>query len=193
MDHLVVLLGRTVGLLEQGPSVVEQVRGELATSGRVDLGGHGGRGHGVWVLRTELAEEVQDTLEPKGPRLDASSMLAQDPSLLGRIVRPEQVADRLERDLQVAHADDRAGRLELLTPVRAVVGPLVDMGRPQQVQLVVVPQRSDAQARQSCEPPDGQQVVHSPHGGPSGYPRVKPQDRRSLSYGRRGGSRPTGE
>ena len=135
--------------------------------------GCGRRGHGVGVLRAELAEDVQDALEPERPGLDPRRG-APAGAAAARPGRPsEQVADRLERDLQVAHPDDRARRLELLAPVRAVVRPLVDPRRPQQVQLVVVPQRSDAQARQPGEPSDGQQVVHSRHRGPSGYPRVK--------------------
>ncbi|MEO7334484.1 MAG: hypothetical protein ABIZ71_11165 [Gemmatimonadales bacterium] len=67
VHHLVVLLGRSVGLLEERPDVVEQVDRKRAPRGRVDLGWRGRGGHDVWFLRTELAEDVQDTLEPKRP------------------------------------------------------------------------------------------------------------------------------
>ena len=70
VDHLVVLGRRPVGLLEERPGVVEQVLGELrgGSPGRA-RGGVGGRSRGR-VLRAELAEDVEDALEPEGAGLD---------------------------------------------------------------------------------------------------------------------------
>jgi len=44
-------------------------------------------------------------------------VFAQEPPAVGRVIRREQVADRLERDLEIAQPDDRPGRLGLVAPV----------------------------------------------------------------------------
>ena len=87
------------------------------------------------------------------------------PSLLGRVVDREDLPDLVERQLQVAQAGDRPGGLELLPPVAAVAGEPVDVGRPEQVELVVVAQGADAQPGEPGEPSDRQQVVI--HAAPS--------------------------
>ena len=176
MDHLVVLLGRPVAGLEERPGAVEQVGRELAPGRRVDLGRGGRRGHGGRVLRRELAEDVQDALEPERPGLDPAAVVVEEAPALGRVVGREVVADGLERHLEVAQPDDRPRGLELVAAVEAVAGLWVRPGRPEQVELVVVPQRPDAQPGQPREPPDRQQVwvVHAAIVDPRRYPRVKP-------------------
>jgi hypothetical protein len=162
VDHLVVLVGRPVGLLEERPGVVEQVGRKLATGGGIELGREIGRGggHGGRVLRAELAEDVQDTLEPERPGLDPRPVVAEQAAAFRRVVGGEELADRLERDLEVAHGDDRPGRVELATGVRSIARLRVRAGGPKQVELVVVPQGADAQAGQPGEPSDGEQVIH---------------------------------
>lgn len=77
-------------------------------------------------------------LEPEGPGVDARAMLLQESSAAGRVVRGEDLADRIEGDLGVAHPGARPGRHELLTPVPAVARERVDPGGPEEVELVVV-------------------------------------------------------
>ena len=173
MDHLVVLGLGPVGRLEQGPSVVEQVGHQLAARRRVDLGRGSGRGHGGRVLRAELAEDVQDALKPERAGLDPRAVLAQDPSLLDRVVGRKQVADRLERDLEVAHPDDRPRRHELVAPIRAAVGERVDPSRTEQVRLVVMAQRAPRSIQPAARTARWSAGRPSSHRGPSAYPRVK--------------------
>ena len=104
-----------------------------------------------------------------------------------RVIGREQLADLVDRHLEVAQPGDRPGRLELRPSVAAIPGEPVDVGRPEQVELVVVPQRSHRQPGQAGEPPDRQEVgvgvggglglarlAHVRDGGPSGHRRVKP-------------------
>jgi hypothetical protein len=103
---------------------------------------------------------VQDALEPGGPCLDPGSVIAQQPALEGRVVRAQQLPDRVERHLQIAEPDDGPRRLELSVLVQPVATRRVDPGRPEQVQLVVVAERPDGQSGQPGEPTDAQQLVH---------------------------------
>jgi hypothetical protein len=87
-------------------------------------------------------------------------------------------ASMRQRHLEVAQQDDRPRGLELVAPVRAVARLRIDPRRPQDVELVVVPERADRQAREPRESTDHEQVLevvgsHGPHRGPSTYPRVK--------------------
>ena len=118
VDHLVVLLRCAVGALEQRPGVVEQVGGELAARRRVELGrfGAGGRcGHGGRVLRAELAEDVQDALEPERACLDPvrgarAGAGADRPGRRSRAARGSSRAVPRGRAAGRSSAPSRAGR-----------------------------------------------------------------------------------
>jgi len=88
---------------------------------------------------------VQDALEPVRSRLDARSMAEQEVSLLPRVVRRQELTDRLQWDFEVPEPDDPSRPLELLVLVQPVPGFRVDAGRSEQVELVVMTQRADAQ------------------------------------------------
>lgn len=86
-------------------------------------------------------------------------MGGQAPSPGDRVVDGEHLADLVEWQLKVAKTGNRAGRLELSSPVAPIAGGRIDLRRTEQVQLVVVPERPDAQPGKPPEPPDRQQVV----------------------------------
>ena len=102
---------------------------------------------------------MKDALEAVGPRFDPCAMLGEPSGAGGRVVDREYLADLVERQLQLAEPGDRPGRLELVAPVAPIAGELIDIRRAEQVQLVVVPERSDTQPGKPREPPDRQQVV----------------------------------
>src|SRR6187402_1216903 len=105
---------------------------------------------------------MDETLESERPRFEPSTVLLEEPPPLGRVVRPLVRADRLERHLELAQVDDRPRPLELVAVVRAIARVGVHPGGPQQVQLVVMPQRPDRQAGKTREAADDEQVrVHA--------------------------------
>ena len=124
----------------------------------------------------EVDESIHAGLEP-------SLVLADAAPKVGGIVGGKDLADLVDGDLEIPQPPDRAGDLELLRPVAPVAGEPVDVGGPQQVELVVVPEGADRQPGQSREPPDRDQVarvgrgrvaIHADHPEPSGRWRVKP-------------------
>jgi hypothetical protein len=50
---------------------------------------------------------VQDALEPERSGLDPGAAFAQEPPAFGGVVGREQLADRFQRDFEVAQPDDR--------------------------------------------------------------------------------------
>ena len=77
-----------------------------------------------------------------------------------RHARGPRIADLLERYLEVAQLDDRPRRRDLFVSVEPIARERIGPRRPEQVELVVMPQGPDTQPRQSAEPPDRQQIVH---------------------------------
>ena len=123
-------------------------------SGAVTVGRHRGR-----VLRAGLAEDVQDTLESERPGFDADSVRLKEPLARRRVIAGEVVADRLQRDLEVAQPDDGPSRLELVSSVQPIARERIRSRRPEQVEFVVVPQGTHAQPGQPGEPPDREKVA----------------------------------
>src|SRR6185503_12327496 len=167
---------------------------------RLARAGGAGRGHERFLSLAELAGDVEQMDESidaglKPPLVDANS-----PALVAGVVRAEHLANLLDRDLEVAEPPDRPRDLELLRPIAAVAGEPVHVGGPQQVELVVVPQRADRQPGQPGEPPDRDQAVggaldravacagvstlHAAHPEPSGWSRVKPSIAQAPSSSR---------
>ena len=158
MEHLVVLLARPVGVLEERPRVVEQADRECAAGRVVELRGDGWTAHDRVSFR-DAGDVVEDALEAMGPGLDPGAVAVEAPLALGRVVDRENLADLVERHLQLAQPADDLGGLELLGPVAAVARERVDVGRPEQVELVVVPERADAQPGEPRELPDREEVI----------------------------------
>lgn len=102
---------------------------------------------------------MKEQLEPERAGLEPASMGREPAPLVGRVVGGEQLADLVDRDLEVTKPGDRPSPLELLPAVVPVAGESIDLGRPEQVQLVVVAQGADTQPGQSSEAPDREQVV----------------------------------
>src|SRR4051812_22103841 len=114
--------------------------------------------------------------------------MRREPSLaVGGVVGGEDGPDVLERQLQLAQPRDRPGGLELSAPVAAVARELVDVRRPEDVELVVMTERADAQPGEPGEPTDRQQViVHvaivNPRAGRESRPRWgRRQEQRLLA------------
>jgi hypothetical protein len=89
---------------------------------------------------------------------------------LSRVVGRQQLADLVERHLQLAKAGDDTRRVELFPSIASVARRRVDVGRSKEVELVVVAQRPDRQARKPREAADGQQLIV--HAVPILDPRV---------------------
>jgi hypothetical protein len=85
---------------------------------------------------------VDHALEPGRLRLETSPVVVQQLALSSRVVAAEQLADRLERNLQVTEPNDGTRGLDLVAPVQPVAARRVDLGGPKQVQLVVMAQRT---------------------------------------------------
>ena len=160
VDHLVVLGGGPRVHLEQRPGVVEQAGGQCPPGRLVEFRWAGRLRHDGLLPFGHARHVVEDALESVAPRLDPCAVGVESPRPLGRVVRGEDVADLLERDLELAKAGDRPRILELARPVASIAAGCVDLGGPQQVELVVVPERPDAQPGEPGEPSDGQQLVH---------------------------------
>ena len=75
--------------------------------------------------------------------------------------RPEHLPDLLERHAEIPESADHLGGLDLVRRVEAVTGLLVDLGRGEQPDLVVVPQRYHAQVGHPGEITDGQPHPHN--------------------------------
>jgi hypothetical protein len=102
VDHLVVLVARPVGRLEQRPDVVEQADGKGAPRRTVELGRSGWLGHDGLLSVDDLGDLVQQPLQAMGPCLDAGAMGGQEAGPLGRVVRPQDGTDLVERHLELA-------------------------------------------------------------------------------------------
>ena len=151
MEHLVVLVRGPVGVLEERPRVVEQADRKCAAGRVVELRGDGRTAHDRVSFR-DAGDVVEDALEAMGAGLDPGAVAVEPPLALGRVVDRKNLADLVERHLQLAQPADDLGGLELLGPVAPVAGERVDVGRPEQVELVVVAERADAQpaSRAKC-------------------------------------------
>jgi hypothetical protein len=110
-------------------------------------------GHELLPSVDDPIELVEDSL-----RLDRAPFepcpVDGEPLPHDRLVRSEQVADLVERDLERAQAPDRLRHAGLLQPVVAVAGPLVDASGLEQADLVVVPESLDRQSRDARERAD---------------------------------------
>ena len=115
VEHLVVLLRRPVGVLEERPRVVEQPDRQRAARGMVELGGDGRAGHDRVSLR-DSGDVMEDALEAQRAGLDPGAVAVEPPLALGRVVDREHLADLVERHLQLAEPGDHVRGLEL--PIR---------------------------------------------------------------------------
>ena len=77
-------------------------------------------------------------------------MLPKEPEVAGR----QHLADLVERELELAEPADRARLAQLVGPVAPVAGVAVDLGGPEQADLVVVPKGPDREAGEPREAPD---------------------------------------
>ncbi len=98
-------------------------------------------------------------VEAVGPRLSPATLLGEAPSALGGIVDFEDLADILDRDLEISQPPDRAGDVELVPAVAPIAREPIHVGRSKEVELVVVPERADREAREPGELPDRDQVL----------------------------------
>jgi hypothetical protein len=147
--------------------------------------GEAGCGHERFPFLAELAGDVEEVGEPVDACLEATLVLAEAAPPVGGIVRTEDIANVLDRDLEVAQPADRPGDLELVRAIAAVAGEPIDIGGPQQAELVVVPEGADREPGQPGESPDRDQIavardvvpaawwLHARHREPSGWSRVK--------------------
>src|SRR3954447_8681238 len=101
---------------------------------------------------------MKDVNQTVDPGLDASTVRVETAAALRRIVGREDFADLIDRHLEVAQPADRPRDIELLGAVAPVASEPVDIRGSEQVQLVVVAQRPDRQARETSEPADGQEL-----------------------------------
>jgi len=184
VEHLVVLFSRPLRILQERPRVVEQSDGERTPGGLVEVGGDGGSTHDGFSLR-QLGHVMQDALEPVGARLDPCPMGREATGTLRRVVGSKNLADLVERQLELAQSGDRAGGLELIPPVATIATGTIDLGRPEQVELVVVTKGADTQPGEPGEPTDRQQfVVHGAIVNPSVGRESSPSVRRFRARGR---------
>ena len=102
---------------------------------------------------------VEDALEAVCPGLDPGSVSREASGTGCRVVDGEHVADLVERQLQLAQSGDRPRGLELFPAVTPITGEPIDLGRPKQVELVVMTKGADAQPGKPGELTDRQQVV----------------------------------
>ena len=165
MDHLVGLLWRAVGSLEQCPDVVEQVLAEPPVILRVEIMGRqviadDCFGHERFLSLAELADDVVDTLEAVDARLDPGTLRAEQPQAFRRIVGGKDGPDRLEWDLEIAQPADGTGGVELIPPIAPVAGESINLGRREEPGFVVMAQGADAQSAEPREAPDRKEVVH---------------------------------
>ena len=124
----------------------------------VELGGDGGTAHDRVSFR-DAGDVMEDALEAMGPGLDAGPVAVEAALALGRVVDREDLADLVERHLELAQPADDPGCLDLVCSVAAIPREGVDIGRPKQVQLVVVPERPDTQPGKPRELPDREEVI----------------------------------
>jgi hypothetical protein len=184
MNHLVVLLPCPFRVLEQRPRVVEEAHGEGAAGGLIEVGGDRRPGHDGLSFR-QLGDVVEDALKAVRPRLDSGPVVGQATSTFGRVVRGEDRADLVERHLQLTEPLDRAGGLELIAAVAAIAAGRIDLGRPKEIELVVVAQGADAQPGKPREPSDRQQlVIHARIVNPRAGRESRPAVRRCRARGR---------
>lgn len=107
--------------------------------------------------------------------LDARPVIGDTPAQQHRIVDGQNLANLVERDLEIPKAGDRPADIDLGSPVASIAREPVDLRGPEQVQLVVVAQCADRDPGQPAEPANREEVVvHATHRGPSGRSRVKP-------------------
>ena len=175
VQHLVVLHRRSVGRLEQRPDVIEQVDGDLSLGDRVQRRRRrdGCLGHDRFLVVDGSVQPMDLPLSPGQERGQPRSM-GDEQALSLHGVGADHGTDLGQREVQLAKASDQSGVLELRSCVRAVRRLRIDPCRDEQVELVIVAQRTDAQAGQAGESPDRQQLVHDAQHGACGRSRVNP-------------------
>ena len=94
MNHLVVLVARSVFLLEELPRVVEEVDAErpVVDVRRLRLC------HEIVLSVDQLSQSMLDSLQPPNPRVDTRAVLAQH----GGVAVRQQLADVVEREVEPA-------------------------------------------------------------------------------------------
>jgi len=160
VDHLVGLGRRSVGLVDELPGVIEEVDPEAAMGRGVDVSGVGGLvGHEMLLSGADLGQVMEDEVEAVRARLDLRPMLRNAAALLGWVVAGQDGPDLVDRQLEVAQAPDGPGCFQLIPPITPVRRQPIDVGWPQDPELVVVAERPDRKPRQAREAPDRDQLV----------------------------------
>jgi hypothetical protein len=126
--------------------------------------------HRRWVRRQQPTQRPHRSPGPVELGLQAVEVLGDELGPRSGVCRVEDAPDGGERDVEVPQPMDDLRGGDLLGCVVAVPGQLVDVGRDQQVRLVVPAQRAHAQVGQSGELPDAEVGVHprSLHSLPGG-------------------------
>jgi len=121
-------------------------------------------------LRDEQALQGRDRCLRRGEALlERAQVLGEDPAARREVRRGENLAHVLDGHLEVTEAADDLGDRDLGEGVVPIAGARSDGGGLEQADLVVVPQRLDAEVRDAREVSDGEhtRMVHPPVGGES--------------------------
>ena len=158
------------GALERGVQLgvgdVEPLGGGVERDGGAD-GERGGGGQRAVVDRTRRARRGEERLQRRHRVLGALELVlhrlevVDDGPVAGREVgRLEHRAHLLERHVEVAEPADGLGGGDLVGAVVPVAARRVDLGRLEQADVVVVPERLHAQVRHLRELADGEARRH---------------------------------
>ena len=174
--------------------MIEEVDPETAMGRGVEVSGAGGLvGHEMLLSGADLGQVVEDEMEAVRTSLDAGPMVGDATALLGRVVGGEDRADLVDRQLEVAQAPDGPGGLELVPPIASVRREGIHVCRPQDPELVVMPQGADREPHQARKAPDRDQLVeslircHGPIVDPRAGRESSPEIRRCRARRRRRG------
>ena len=150
VEHLVVLHRRPVGRLEQRPDVIEEVHGDLSLGGRVQRRRRrdGSLGHDRFLVIDGSVQPMDLPLRP-GQQCGQTRPVRDEQALSLRGIGPDDRTNLRQREVELAKAGDQSSVLELGSVVGAVRRLRIDPCRDEQVELVVVAQRADAQAGQA--------------------------------------------
>ena len=150
VEHLVVLHLRSVGRLEQRPDVIEEVHGDLSLGGGIKRRRRrdGSLGHDRFLVIDGSIQPMDLPLSP-GEECAQPRSVRDEEALSLRGVGPDDRTDLGQREVQLPQTGDQSSVLELRSVVGAVRRLRIDPCRDEQVELVVMTQRTDAQAGQA--------------------------------------------